>query len=143
MQSTLEKFISRGENCPLYRLLGIKIEEVKDGFARLSIEVEKKHTQIYDTVHGGVIATLADSASAWAIFGKDNVKANPVTLEMKINFLKPVCSGKLVAEARSVHDGSRIFVSDVEVKNEGSLVAKSLITYYLMKENQPSNENLS
>lgn len=75
--------------------------------------------------------------------GKDTVKGNPVTFEMKINFLKPVCSGKLVAEARSVHEGSRIFVSDVEVRNEGYLVAKSLITYYLVKDNQPSNENLS
>jgi uncharacterized protein (TIGR00369 family) len=52
---------------------------------------------------------------------------------MKINYLKPVCSGKIVAEARSVHEGSRIFMSNVDVKNEGSLVAKSLVTYYVVK----------
>lgn len=135
MHSALEKLISRGENSPLYQLLGIKIEEVKDGFARLSLNVENKHTQFYGTVHGGVLATLADSAAAWAIFGFD-VEGKPVTLEMKINYLEPVCSGKLVAEARSVHEGSRIFVSDVEVRNEGKLVAKSLVTYYLVKDNQ-------
>ncbi len=135
MECALEKLISQGENSPLYELLGIKIEEVENGFARLSIKVEKKHTQLYGTVHGGVLATLADSAAAWAIFGK-NVEGKPVTIEMKINYLKPVCSGKVVAEARSVHEGSRIFVSDVEVKNEGNLVAKSLVTYYMVKDNQ-------
>jgi acyl-CoA thioesterase len=134
---SLEELIVRGEESPLYQLLGIKIEEVKDGFARLSMKAETKHTQMYGTAHGGVLATLADSAAAWAVFGKANVEGNPVTVEMKINFLKPVCSGKVVAEARNVHEGSRIFVSDVEVRNEGKLVAKSLVTYYMVKDDQP------
>jgi acyl-CoA thioesterase len=132
---SLEKLIVRGEKSPLYKLFGIKIEEVKDGFARLSMKTETMHTQLYGTVHGGVLATLADSAAAWAIFGKENIEGKPVTVEMKINYLKPVCSGKIVAEARNVHEGNKIFVSDVEVKNEGSLVAKSLVTYYLVKGN--------
>jgi len=39
-----------------------------------------------------------------------------------------------VAEARNIHEGSRIFVGDVEIKNgEGDLIAKSLLTYYLLK----------
>ena len=36
-----------------------------------------------------------DSAAAWAIFEKDNIEGKPVTVEMKINYLKTVCSGKL------------------------------------------------
>lgn len=131
---SLEKLIDCGEKSPLYQLLGIKIEEVKDGFARLSIEAETKHTQLYGSVNGGVLATLADRAAAWAIFGKKNSIGSPVTVEMKINYLQPVCSGKVVAEARNVHEGSRIFVSDVEVKNAGKLVAKSLVTYYIVKD---------
>lgn len=133
---SLEKLIIRGEKSPFYQLLGLKIEKVEDGFARLSMEVETKHTQFYGTVHGGVLATLADSAAAWAIFGKENAEGNPVTVEMKINYLQPVCSGKIVAEARNVHEGSRIFVSDVQVRNKGTLVAKSLVTYYMVKDDQ-------
>jgi len=134
MQPTLETLIKRGENSPFYQLLSIKIEEVRDNYARLSIKIEKKHIQFLETVHGGVIASLADSAAAWAVYGSSNLKGIPVTVEMKINFLKPVKSGKLVAEARNIHGGSRIFVSDVEVKNgKGNLVAKSLVTYYLLK----------
>ncbi|MDH5375591.1 MAG: PaaI family thioesterase [Candidatus Bathyarchaeota archaeon] len=134
MQPELERLIHRGENCPFYRLLNMKIEEVRENYARLSIKIDKKHIQLLNTVHGGVIASLADSAAASAIFGSNGLNGAPVTVEMKINFLKPVESGKLVAEARNIHEGSRIFVSDVEVKNgKGNLIAKSLLTYYPLK----------
>jgi len=134
VQPPLEKLIKQGEESPFYQLLSMKIEEVREGYARLSIKIEEKHIQLLNTVHGGVMASLADSAAAWAIYGSGNLEIVPVTVEMKINFLKPVKSGKLVAEARNIHEGSRIFVSDVEVKDDkGSLIAKSLITYYLLK----------
>ncbi|MFP3985885.1 MAG: PaaI family thioesterase [Candidatus Bathyarchaeia archaeon] len=134
MQSSLEKLIAQGESSPFYRLLNMRIEEVKADYARLSTEIDDRHIQFLKTVHGGVIASLADSAAAWAIYGSNNLQGIPVTVEMKINFLKSVKSGKLVAEARNVHKGSKIFVSDVDVKSsEGDLIAKSLITYYLVE----------
>ncbi|MFQ5953258.1 MAG: PaaI family thioesterase [Candidatus Omnitrophota bacterium] len=129
---TLMDIIKRGETCPYYTLLNIKIEEVKDGYARLTMNLEEKHLQFLKTVHGGAIASLADSAAAWATVGSAGLKAVPVTVEMKINFLAPVESGRLIAEARIVHKGLKISLSDVEVKdNKGRLVAKSLVTYYL------------
>ena len=134
MKPTLEKLIERGEGSPFYQLLGIKIEEVQKEYARLTMKIGDKHIQFLKTVHGGVIASLADSAAAWAFYGSSNLEWVPVTVEMKINFLKPVDSGKLVAEARIIHRGSKIFVADAEVKNsEGSLIAKGLVTYYLLE----------
>lgn len=134
MRFDLEKLIKQAEECPFYQLLGMKIEEVREGYARLSMKIEKKHTQLLNTVHGGATASLADSAAAWAAFGSSNLEGVPVTVEMKINFLKPISSGILTAEARQINKGSRILVSDVEVKdNNGNLIAKSLITYYTLK----------
>jgi len=124
--------IKRGETCPYYTLLNMKIQEVKDGYARLTMNLEERHLQFLKTVHGGAIASLADSAAAWATVGSTGLEAVPVTVEMKINFLAPVESGRLIAEARIVHKGKIISLSDVEVKdNKGRLVAKSLVTYYL------------
>jgi uncharacterized protein (TIGR00369 family) len=129
---TLPDLIKRGETCPYYVLLNMKIDEVKEGYARLTMNVEKKHLQFLETVHGGAIASLADSAAAWATLGSAGLKSAPVTVEMKINFLAPVESGRLTAEARIVHKGLKISLSDVEVKDDrGKLVAKSLVTYYL------------
>jgi len=134
MQPVLEKLIKQARNNPFYQLLNIKIEEVRRNCARLSIEIDERHIQLLNTVHGGVMASLADSAAAWAIYGSNDLEGTPVTVEMKINFLRPVKSGKLVAEARTCSKGSRILVSDVEIKNsEDNLIAKSIVTYYLLK----------
>ena len=130
---TLPDLIKRGETCPYYTLLNMKIDEVKEGYAHLTMNVEEKHLQFLKTVHGGAIGSLADSAAAWATIGSAGLKAAPVTVEMKINFLAPVQSGRLTAEARIVHKGNKISLSDVEVKDEkGRLVAKGLVTYYLI-----------
>lgn len=135
MDPTLGDLIKRGEASPYYRLLNMKIEEVKDGYARLTMNIEEKHLQFLGLAHGGAIASLADSAAAWAIMGSTDLKGALLTVEMKINFLAPVKSGQLIAEARSVHKGFRISVCDVDVKdNQGRLVAKSLVTYYLQRE---------
>ena len=136
MEPMLEDLIKQGEACPYYKLLNMKIEEVKEGYARLAMNLEEKHLQFLRTVHGGAISSLADSAAAWAtvgsVFGSVGAKGVPLTVEMKINYLAPVESGRLIAEARVVHKGFTISVSDVEVKDDkGRLVAKSLVTYYL------------
>jgi len=138
MESVLNDLIKQGEACPYYRLLNMKIEEVKDGYARLTMNLEEKHLQFLRTVHGGAISSLADSAAAWAtvgsVLGSVGAKGVPLTVEMKINYLAPVESGRLIAEARVVHKGFTISVSDVEVKDDkGRLVAKSLVTYYIRK----------
>ena len=134
----LREFIERGETCPYYTLLNMKILEVKDGYARLTMKLEEKHLQFLKTVHGGAIASLADSAAAWATVGSAGLETIPLTVEMKINFLAPVESGLLVAEARIVHKGKTISLSDVEVKdNEGRMIAKSLVTYYLRRNGRP------
>jgi len=106
VKPALERLVKQGEASPFYKLLNMRIEEVRQNYARLSIKVEKKHIQLLETVYGGVIASLADSAAAWAIFGCNNLTTTPVTIEMKINFLKPVKSGKIVAEARNIHTGT-------------------------------------
>ena len=84
----LRDLIKRGETCPYYTLLNMKIREVKDGYARLTMKLEEKHLQFLKTVHGGAIASLADSAAAWATIGSAGVETTPVTVEMKINFLR-------------------------------------------------------
>lgn len=135
MQSELKKLIKLGESSPCYQLLNMEIEEVRKVYTRLSIKIDKRHIQFLKTVHGGVITSLADSVAAWAIYGSNNLEGILVTIEMKINFLKPIKSGKLIADVGNIHRGSKIFISDINVRvNKSALIAKSLLTYYLVKD---------
>lgn len=115
---------------PFYQLLGMKILEIQDGKCRIEMPFRKKLTHPYRIVHGGAIASLADSAVAMALISLVKPTDRITTIEFKINFFTPVSQGKLMAKAKIIHKGSKTAVGDVEVLNEkGKLVAKVIATY--------------
>lgn len=112
------------------RLLGIEIDSVEPGRARLSVEIRKELLQLQGIMHGGAIATLIDTAVAFAIVGASEPDARFTTVELKVNYLSPIREGRVVADARLIRDGRRIVVADCDVFDaNGRLAAKGLLTY--------------
>jgi uncharacterized protein (TIGR00369 family) len=117
------------EQSPYYKHLGITIVEANEGYAKLRLNFDDRLTHPYGYLHGGAIASLADSAGINAVLTilKDEQKA--LTLEMKINYLLPVKDCAVFAEAKVVHKGKKFALADVDVKNDdGQLVAKATVT---------------
>ena|SRR5579885_553893 len=102
--------------------LGIKIDEVGSGFARLSMEVAGTMVNGHDFVHGGFIFTLADTAFAYACNSRNE---RNVALGAQISFVAPGRVGtRLVAVARERTRAGRTGVFDVEVQDEaGTTIA--------------------
>jgi uncharacterized protein (TIGR00369 family) len=122
-------------NSSLYhRLLGIEATEIREGESRIQMLFKQELTHPYGIVHGGAIASLADSAVAMALISLVEPKDRITTIEFKINFFVPVSKGELKAHAKIIHKGSKTAVGDVEVINEeGKLVAKVIATYSIMR----------
>jgi acyl-CoA thioesterase len=117
------------------RMLGIEIDSIEDGRARLSVEVRKELKQLQGVMHGGAIASLIDTAVAFAIVGASEPEDRFTTVEMKINYLRPISEGRVVADARIIKDGRRIVVADCDVFDaNGKLAAKGLLTYIRQNE---------
>jgi acyl-CoA thioesterase len=115
---------------PFYQLLGMKVLEIREGKCRIEMPFRKKLTHPYGIVHGGAIASLADSAVAMALISLIKPTDRITTIEFKINFLISVSQGKLMAKAKIIYRGSKTAVGDVEVINQhGKLVAKVIATY--------------
>ncbi len=101
--------------------LGIKLVEARDGYAKVSMKVEKNHTNALGFTHGGAIFSLADYAFAQACNYGDNVA---VAVQVNINFLKPSVEGDiLTAEAVRVSDGKTMGLYHVTVKNQEKMIA--------------------
>lgn len=112
------------------RLVGIEIDSIENGRARLSIEVTERHLQQQGIMHGGAIATLIDTAVAFAIVGASEPGDRFTTIEMKVNYLSAIRKGRISADAWLIRDGRRIVVAECDVKGaEGRLAAKGLLTY--------------
>src|SRR3972149_4657699 len=84
-------------------LLGIKVLEIRDGYAKMSLRIAKEHTNLHGFTHGGIIFALADCAFAEATNFGDN---RAVAVQVSINFVKPSGEGDvLTAEASRVSEG--------------------------------------
>jgi acyl-CoA thioesterase len=133
-ETYLEQVRQVANRCPYYRLLGMEIKEIKEGASRLQMPFKQELTHPYGIVHGGAIASLADSAVAMALVGGVGPKDRIATIEFKINFFASIEKGELTARAKIIHKGSRTAVGDVEVANEeGKLVAKVIATYSIKR----------
>ncbi len=134
-ESALRKAVARG---PYYRLLGMSVEKLDIGFARFRMPFKKGLLQVNGVVHGGAIASLADTAVAFALMTLVQPGEMVTTVEFKINYLAPVEGKDLFGEARVVSKGRKIAVADMEVKNgEGQLMAKGMATYIILPPRKP------
>ena len=121
---------------PFWALLGMELLEIKKGWAIVRLPVEDKLTNAIGLVHGGAIFSAADSAVGMALVGMTNRDENISTLEMKINYMKPVKGREIMAEAKIIHRGSQTAIGDVEVRDEDrNLISKGLATYAIFMKN--------
>lgn len=111
-------------------LLGFELDSIGDGQAVLGFDVEARHRQMQGVVHGGILAALVDTASAIAAYTKVTRGTHIATVELKINYLEAVVSGRVRAEARVLRAGRNFVVTECEIFDaKGNLAAKALLTF--------------
>jgi uncharacterized protein (TIGR00369 family) len=124
------RFQKAVDSVPYAHLLGIELDEISNGTASLGFDVRKELTQNHSVVHGGAIASLIDSATAFAIISLLAPKEKVTTVDLTISFLRPLTKGRATAVAKVVRAGRRLFVVSADVvDSDGSLAATALSTY--------------
>jgi len=105
---------------------------VKDlgwGTYHLEITVDQKHRQPFGFVHGGVIGSLIDAATFWAVFPQVEREVGLTTIELKVNYLAPVMEGRLLAEGKCIKKGKTLALGEAYVRNDkGGLIAHGTST---------------
>src|SRR5262249_56087606 len=109
---------------PIARLIGFAVSAVDLGQATIEFEAGPQHANPMGTLHGGVICDIADAAMGTAYFSTLEEGESFTTLELHVNFLKPVWSARLRAEAKVVKGGRTTGLVECNViDDKGSLVA--------------------
>lgn len=115
---------------PYAKFLGLELGEMKPGEASIHLAVRDELRQNQGIVHGGAMASLIDTASAFAVATRLEPGERVTTTDLTIHYLRPVSAGRLTATARIVRGGRRLLVISVEVTNdEGGLVATAVTGY--------------
>ncbi len=118
------------ENVPFAHLIGIELGEVTRGAATLHLTVRDNLRQNRGVVHGGVTASLIDTAAAFAILTLLEPGQSTTTIDLTIHYLRPLMDGQATARARVLRAGRRLIVVTIDIVDEAeSLVATALTSY--------------
>src|SRR5713101_7189418 len=114
---------------PIARLLGFALRAIESGRAVFEMEVDERYHNPMGTLHGGIYCDLADAAMGYAYAATLGEGETFTTVELKINFFRPIRHGKLFAEAKVIKAGSTLGYVECDVKDQdGKLVAKAAST---------------
>lgn len=116
---------------PYAKLLGLELGEINQGEVSIHLEVRDELKQYQGVVHGGAVASLIDTAAAFAILTQLELNERVTTTDLTIHYLRPVSSGRLTATARIVRAGRRLFVVSVEVTNDRQMLLATAVTSYI------------
>jgi len=118
---------------PISKAFSFRIGGMGRGTCELSMERDTRFDGIFETIHGGLLMTLADSAAAFAILTIVGADARLATIEMSIRFLAPART-RAVARAKVLKSGKRIAFCTAEVVDgEGTLLAHATVTYMILE----------
>jgi uncharacterized protein (TIGR00369 family) len=114
---------------PVARLIGFELISAKPGEAVVELQATEAHANPMGTLHGGVLCDIADAAMGIAYSANLGEGESFTTLELKINFLKPVWQARLRAVGRVVKQGRTVGLVECDITDEqGSLVARATST---------------
>ena len=117
------------KQAPYPNLIGMTIASIEFGRCRIELDLGEKHLQPFGIVHGGVLATLIDTATFWAGFLRLPEDAGLVNVDLKLNYLKAVVGGHLRAEGECLRAGRQISYTTASVYDaSGELVAHGTST---------------
>lgn len=117
------------EPAPVARTLGMRLASAGPGIATFEMDCDARHHNVMGSVHGGILTDLADAAMGYSVISTLAPDETFTTIELKMNFLRPVFSGKLRCHARVDSRGKTIVYAVADVENEeGKPVAKAVST---------------
>lgn len=118
---------------PASAWFGFQFRERHESRASVALPLRREFFQGEGRVHGGVIASLADTAAVWLLLNGVLPERTMTSIEFKLNFVRPALEerGELLAVAELVRRGRNVALAEVDVLQAGELVAKGLFTYLI------------
>jgi uncharacterized protein (TIGR00369 family) len=119
---------------PVARLIGFEAKEAADGRAVVTLAAGPQHANPMGTLHGGILCDIADAAMGIAFASTLAPGESFTTIELKINFFRPVWEAALKAEGKVVRRGSSVGYVECEITDESArLVAKAASTCMVLR----------
>ena len=120
---------------PVAELIGLEVVRADGGESRMELVADERHATPMGTIHGGILCDLADAAMGTAYFSTLAPGESFTTLELKMNFLRPFWTGRLIANGRVVQRGRSVGMAECDVLgDDGRLIARATSTCMTLRD---------
>jgi uncharacterized protein (TIGR00369 family) len=127
----LERARSAFAAVPYAKFLGLELGDLCEGEVTIHLDIRDELKQNQGVVHGGAIASLIDTASAFALLTQIEVDERVTTTDLTIHYLRPAIDGRITATARIIRGGRRLFVLSVDVHDAADALIATAVTTYI------------
>lgn len=125
-ESLITSLRDRLQDSEFYRWAGVEVVDASPGVVEIAFEANGQHLNLQGLVHGGIVATLADTAMGLAVRTVLEPGRRHVTVQLGVEFLSPGRPGRIIARGRSVKIGTQLGFAEADVMNaDGRLLARA------------------
>jgi uncharacterized protein (TIGR00369 family) len=132
--SRLRDVADRMARSEFHRWAGIRLVRTEPGEVEIALKAEPHHLNLLGTVHGGMLATVADTAMGLAVRTRLEPGTTHVTGQLNVHFLAPGRVGRIVGIGRAVKSGRQTGYAEADVLDaEGRLVARASAAFIVLR----------
>ena len=133
--------IKKVNKSPYYQLTSMQIRKLGWGECRMHLPVLEKHHQPYGMAHGGILASLVDSAAYWAVFTRIDDGFKMISIDLKLNYLAPASQSDLWAAGKCIKAGKTLCMGEASITDQNEkLICHGTSTMMVLKDLQIRGE---
>ena len=131
----VKTIIEKVNESPYYKLTSMQLRELAWGQCRMHLQILEKHHQPYGMAHGGIFASLVDSAAYWAVFSRIGDGYKMISIDLKLNYLAPASRGDLFIHGKSIKTGRTLCMGEASITDENQkLICHGTSTMMVLKD---------
>lgn len=124
--------------CPFFKHMSIAVTQIGIGYSEVAAEIKKIHMNPFGGLHGGVYASLIDTAAYWSAYCNLPEENGLVSIDLKVDFLAPVIDGKVVIKGQTIKSGRTIFLSEAKMYDGNRRILAHGTSKLMVTHNQQS-----
>lgn len=97
---------------PFFKHLSMTVKELGQGYSLVELTIGREHLNPFGGLHGGVYASVIDTAAYWAVYGDLEENAGFISLDLKVDFLAPAKAGKMIVKGRRIKVGKTLCLAE-------------------------------
>ena len=133
--------ISAINDCPFFKHMSMEVTEIGIGYSVVVAEIRENHMNPFGGLHGGVYASLIDTAAYWSAYCDLAEENGLVSIDLKVDFLAPIIDGKVITKGQRIKSGRTICLTEAKMfDGNGKILAHGTSKLMITQNRQSINE---